>query len=86
MAYVGRSDLQNRGWVYTRQGIDYLINHDPKFPPPQFSINGGRMKVWAESDIKRYEDETPHLFDERLKKERVAGYAKAQLKKLARKG
>jgi hypothetical protein len=86
MSYIGRTDLQNRGWVYTRQGIDYLINNDPKFPPPQFSINGGRLKVWLEADIEVFEEAHPELFDEKLKKKKVIGYARAQLKKMARKG
>jgi hypothetical protein len=85
MSYVGRTDLQNRNWVYTRQGIDYLINHDPKFPPPSFTING-RTKVWLETDIERYEDDHPELFDEMVKRKKVIGYARAQLKKMARKG
>lgn len=86
MAYIGRTDLQNRGWVYTRQGIDRLINLDPKFPPPAFSINGARNKVWLESDIEKYEDTHPELFSEAEKKKKVKNYAIGQLKKQARKG
>lgn len=86
MSYIGRTDLQDRGWVYTRQGIDRLINHDPKFPPAAFSINGCRNKVWLEADIEKYEDEHPELFDEAEKKKKVRSYAIGQLKKQARKG
>jgi predicted DNA-binding transcriptional regulator AlpA len=85
MSYVGRTDLRDRGWIYTRQGIDYLINKDPTFPSPVFSINGGRMKVWLESDIEEYEDDHPELFDERAKKKKIASFAWGQLQK-ARKG
>ena len=85
MSYIGRTDLQNRGWVYTRQGIDYLIKR-PDFPKPVFTLNEGRVLVWDEAEIEEFEETRPHLFNERLKTERVKGYARAQLKKLRREG
>jgi hypothetical protein len=85
MSYIGRTDLQDRGWVYTRQGIDYLIKH-PDFPAPAFTLNGGRVLVWDEADIEEFEERNPRLFNERLKIDHVRGYARAIQKKERREG
>lgn len=84
MSYIGLKDLFERGWCYTPRGIRKLVERDD-FPRPIFTINGG-MKVWFEPDIKNYEAGTPYLFDNKLKEERVKGYARAILKKQRREG
>ena len=72
MRYLGFRDLLQR-WVYTRQGLYLLISREG-FPPPAFTINQGRTKVWELSAIEAYEREHPEVTSEAAKRYKVRGY------------
>lgn len=73
--YFGLADLADR-WRYTRQGVHVLAKR-PDFPRPVFTINRGRVRVWARADIEAYERGKPWLGDEEAKRRKVVGYARA---------
>jgi hypothetical protein len=69
--YFGVADLAAR-WRYTRQGIHKLIRR-PDFPPPVFTINLDRVKIWARADIEFYERDRPELGNETAKRQKIVG-------------
>lgn len=79
MQFLGVDDLIRR-WVYTPQGAR-KITRTRDFPPPQFSINRGKTKVWFLPDVTAYERSHPELTSEEAKHNKVRGYAIANLKK-----
>jgi predicted DNA-binding transcriptional regulator AlpA len=78
MRYLGFRDLLQR-WVYTRQGLYGLIARDD-FPPPAFTINQGRTKVWELSAIEAYERQHPEVTSEAAKRYKTTGYFLTLLK------
>lgn len=76
--YLGPGDLALR-WGYTKQGIQKLAKHED-FPRPVFTINRGRIRVWALADIELYENGRPELHSEAAKLSKVRGYLRASIK------
>jgi hypothetical protein len=69
-------DLARR-WHYSKQGVQKLAHHKD-FPPPCFSMNGGKIRIWAARDIEKYEGERPELRNEWAKLLKVRGFARAR--------
>jgi hypothetical protein len=78
MRFLSTGDLVTR-WKYTRQGIN-LMAKKPKFPPPAFRLNNGRLPVWELSAIEAFERDRPELGDEHQKFRKRDGYYAAILK------
>ena len=76
--FVGTGDLVRR-WKYSRQGINQWLKK-PGFPPPAFTVNGGRTRVWDLSAIEAFEVGRPELGDPEEKRRKVIGYARAVAK------
>jgi hypothetical protein len=85
LSYLGTSDMFERGWVYTRRGIQKLMARED-FPKPVFTINSGRTRIWRAIDIEDYEAANPRLKSQLEKIKHVRKYAIGQLLKNARKG
>jgi hypothetical protein len=79
IVYLGFGDLVQR-WVYTMRGVRKLaLSAD--FPPPAFTINRGRTKVWSMAEINGYERRHPEVTSAEAKRRKIAGYAAAIAKK-----
>ena len=80
MDLLSITDLVHR-WIYTRQGVWKLRKRDD-FPRP---VPGQppRAPRWREADIEAYEKDRPELKNERLKRRKVASFARCYFKKQA---
>jgi hypothetical protein len=73
MKLLSISDLCDR-WNYSRQGIHNLTNQD-NFPEPFAIVSRGRIKIYSEESIAKYEQGKVWLFDEEAKEKRIKLFA-----------
>jgi hypothetical protein len=66
-------------WIYTPRGVRKLTQ-SANFPPPTFTINAGRTKVWHMADIRAFEARHPEVTSEDAKRRKVVGFALAVAK------
>lgn len=74
-AWLAQADLVAR-WCYTRGGV-WKLTRSKDFPAPAFTVNLGRVKVWALAEIEEYEKTHPEATDDLAKQRKIIGYAKA---------
>eukprot|EP01037_Dinobryon_pediforme_P018683 gene18683-18982_t len=58
--YLGTADLAKR-WSYTTRGVRNLIQNETDFPAPAFTVNEGRIRVWAMEAVEAWEVTHPEV-------------------------
>jgi hypothetical protein len=81
--YLRLGDLARR-WHYTKQGVQKLARKD--FPRPCFTMNEGKVRIWALVDIEKYERDRRELHSEAAKLLKVRGFARARQRSAAPSG
>jgi hypothetical protein len=62
------TDLCDR-WTYSKAGIHKLARTD-SFPKPFAIVSKGKVRIFKEEDIERYEKNKPWLFNQEMKRRR----------------
>ncbi len=73
--FVGTADLAAR-WPYTLRGVQKLCN-SAGFPKPLFTLNMGRVRVWAGVDVLAFENTHPEVTSPVEKRRKMIGYLRA---------
>lgn len=70
--WLAQADLVAR-WCYTRGGV-WKLTRSKDFPVHAFTVNCGRVKIWARADIEEYEKTHLEVFDNEAKHQKIVGY------------
>lgn len=73
--YLRLGDLARR-WGYSKQGVQKLAKRED-FPAPCFTLNHGKIRIWAVREVEAFERERPELLSEDAKLRKVAGFLRA---------
>ena len=76
--FLSLVDLEQR-WIYTPRGTRKLTGN-PSFPPPAFTVSGGRFRVWSLAAIEAFEATHPEVRSEQAKRHKLIGYRRARAK------